>query len=223
MKNYLKYAFGEIILVVIGILIALFIKGKYNEQEELTHIKRTGLQVLADLQKDTANTAEIIIEENAQKELFLAILSDTMDRDFYDSCNFCPYLISRFQAFEPSTHGFSILKNQDTDLKTSLDTLIHDTKQFYARQVPLFEIVTGLVEEEVTMTLNYWKSNYPWFADWVLGHPPLEFDRYMHQNPDFRNRVASYWLINYGNFVPYLEAYQIEATQLAKRWDKELN
>jgi hypothetical protein len=100
-----------------------------------------------------------------------------------------------------------------------LDSLIHDTKQFYTKHIPLFEIVTGLVENEVIDCLNHWKINYPWFADWVIGEIPKEFDLYMYQNPDFRNRVASYWLVNYGNFLPYLESYNKEAGQLAKRWE----
>lgn len=42
--RYLSYALGEIILVVIGILIALYIKGEYQESEkneELTQNRHT--------------------------------------------------------------------------------------------------------------------------------------------------------------------------------------
>ena len=50
--NYLKYAFGEIILVIIGILIALQINN-LNEDRKANNIKQTYYQqILVDIHKE---------------------------------------------------------------------------------------------------------------------------------------------------------------------------
>ncbi|WP_460219380.1 hypothetical protein [Psychroserpens sp. MEBiC05023] len=57
--KYLKYAFGEIILVVIGILIAIWINGTYNDyrdrQVETTILKK----LIADIEADYEHIVEI--------------------------------------------------------------------------------------------------------------------------------------------------------------------
>jgi len=59
-KKYLLYAFGEIALVVIGILIALQINN-WNENRKLLQIKKVYIKnILQDLASDTVNINEMI-------------------------------------------------------------------------------------------------------------------------------------------------------------------
>ncbi len=65
-KNYLLYALGEIILVVIGILIALQINN-WNIERKNEDVKRTYyVQILQDLEKDEA----LMIKGNASVDAF---------------------------------------------------------------------------------------------------------------------------------------------------------
>ena len=59
-SSYMRYAFGEIILVVIGILIALYIKGWYQGIEKQEDLKLIGEQLISDLRRDTADINLII-------------------------------------------------------------------------------------------------------------------------------------------------------------------
>lgn len=67
-SKYLKYAIGEIVLVVIGILIALWVNNKNNEVKEI----KLGMEYLSrihrDLVHDTLNFRKIIIQNNTLRE-----------------------------------------------------------------------------------------------------------------------------------------------------------
>lgn len=69
-SKYLLYAIGEIILVVIGILIALQINN-WNEEKKSKAIGDSNyIQVLADLQTDNKYIDEKIEEFNASASLY---------------------------------------------------------------------------------------------------------------------------------------------------------
>ena len=58
--KYFKYAIGEIILVVIGILIAVAINGKYNEVKNEEHIRSILTQVQTDLIVDIKDRKSVV-------------------------------------------------------------------------------------------------------------------------------------------------------------------
>jgi len=59
--NYLKYAFGEIVLVVIGILIALSINN-WNEKRKIEKMGKEYIrEIYTDLTNDILNLNEILI------------------------------------------------------------------------------------------------------------------------------------------------------------------
>jgi hypothetical protein len=128
-KLYLKYALGEIVLVVLGILIALqinnwnqSIKDKDSLNEYLTKIKThtaedieqlielsKGRKQIADLCKKARNS---ILNKTENENLFLFKVSGAAFADFY---------------FKPNSGGYESLKNSDYYGKinnTKLDSLL---------------------------------------------------------------------------------------------------
>ena len=78
--KYLKYAIGEIILVVLGILIALYINNKNEERKEQEKFNEILVEVEAELIWNTYNALEgikILIEQDS---LSSEILYGEMDR-----------------------------------------------------------------------------------------------------------------------------------------------
>ena len=78
-SKYLKYAVGEIVLVVIGILIALQINN-WNENKKL-NVKRQGyyLQLLEDLSKDKVFAKNTIAKFEAQRKAYEDYLNKFSD------------------------------------------------------------------------------------------------------------------------------------------------
>ena len=77
--KYLKYAIGEIILVVIGILIALQINGWQQEKQNIRLEKRYLKDIINDLKKDSVNIHNLFLEASlvaAAKDSIYKILNN---------------------------------------------------------------------------------------------------------------------------------------------------
>ena len=220
--KYLSYAVGEIILVVIGILIALYIKGEYQEAEKNDELALIGAQIIEDLKGDTADVATIIASYEPLDKHFKGIMSRQYTIDSLKACGPCPYLISNVAPFEPTQNGFRMLKELKSSFTTSGDSLIHDTKLFYAQSIPTFDLFVEMIKEEVKASLSDWRDHQKWYTDWVQGFRTEEMYTYMANDPFYRNKVANFHLLTYRNYLVGLRQYKDAATQLADRWEKEL-
>ncbi len=220
--RYIRYAFGEIILVVIGILIALYIKGWYQENEEMEQLDEIAEQIIDDLRRDTADVTKLIDGYEPLRKDYLGIINRTYTLDSLKNCNRCAYLISSLSPFVPSQNGYTLLKEWRTSFVTSRDSLIHDTKFFYEATIPTMELLVEMLKEDVKGNLNDWRDNHEWYAYWASGVRTDEFYDYMATDPIFRNKVANFYLLLYRNYVVGLHQYRFEAAKLADRWEKEI-
>lgn len=223
MKNYFKYAVGETILVVVGILIALYIKGWYSEIQEEDHISKVGSQIIEDLRTDTTMIGSIIQFYEPKEEIYKQVLSDSMSIEDFKACKFCTSLVSILQPFSPNQNGYSLLKNFDTDLKTSKDTLIHKTKLFYAQTIPMIELLNEMIKDDVTSNLKDWKNNQHWYSKWINGEIDEKYYEYMANDPLYKNKVANFYLLLYKNYINGLKAYSMQANELADQWSEAID
>ncbi len=110
-SKYLLYAIGEIILVVIGILIALYINNNNEKQANEERIKSTLRQIQGDLLNDIQ---EIIPVSNFyDKKLILSeqFLNKTQPKSFFEE-NFRDFagINLRYREFIQSNQAFVRLK-----------------------------------------------------------------------------------------------------------------
>lgn len=73
--KYLKYAIGEIVLVVIGILIALQVN-EWNEQRKFKSLKTTYIErLIEDLKEDKLNIASLNIKLDEKQQIIRDVIS----------------------------------------------------------------------------------------------------------------------------------------------------
>jgi hypothetical protein len=73
---YLKYAIGEIVLVVIGILIALSISN-WNEQRKFNRLKTVYIErLMADLKQDTTNITILVDDISHRQEIIKTVVKN---------------------------------------------------------------------------------------------------------------------------------------------------
>ena len=113
--KYLKYAIGEIILVVIGILIALQInnwnearKSKAFETEILTQVQANLIKDKLTLQDVSSNFQKAIASSNK-------ILESTWTDQDKDSLQYWLGDIIQFDRFQPLTNAYEVLKSKGLD------------------------------------------------------------------------------------------------------------
>ena len=114
--KYLKYAIGEIILVVIGILIALSINNWNEEIKNRAFEKEILEQIRANLIKDKLTLESIQANfENAMNSTDKVLKSEWLT-DERDSLKYWLSDIVRFDRFQPLTNAYEVAKSKGLDL-----------------------------------------------------------------------------------------------------------
>ncbi|MGC6431500.1 MAG: DUF6090 family protein [Jejuia sp.] len=216
MKDYFKYAIGEIILVVIGILIALQINN-WNENRKLNNaIDQTFKTIENDLVIDTTYAASIIEfyeknQLNSQK-----IIKGEITEDNYKDCMECISLVTIYQPFNRQSKGITQLKNLVSSNTNKKDSLITDITKFYSVFEPLIDKSNDRMEMVVMKNFNDFEE-FPWFTDMATGKFSEEFINYFTQSEDYKKRVVSHAVLGVGNHLALIKQYKANATLLLQQ------
>jgi hypothetical protein len=161
--QYLKYAIGEIVLVVIGILIALQInnwneeqKNKVKEIKLLIELKGDLLETKEDLLTDIEKSKQILITTN---ELYKAIIAD----DISDTTPFklsTSYILDSAILF-PKLSAYSTIQSEGITIisNVGLRNKITDFYQLHLKRVASAEAyIEELNNKELKPYLNTYSS-----------------------------------------------------------------
>ena len=153
--KYFKYAIGEIILVVIGILIALQInnwnearKTKHAELKILKELKEDLVETRADLLTDIENAKHILANTDT---LYQSVVKNDWE-DVKISTNFiyrAPTLYPKLSAYKSlQTYGINIISND------SLRKLVTDFYELHLKRVNYSEQSFTSLRKEIKQHLN---------------------------------------------------------------------
>ena len=146
--KYFKYAIGEIILVVIGILIALQINN-WNENQKSKKDERYVLtEVLKNLEEDAVLVNEIITQRQKAKTAVIA-LQKSMKPKTKDSDSLQFYLVDllTFERYFPINNAYEILKSKG--LQLSNNELTTKISRYYDYEQP--KMSNSIQDIEVTI------------------------------------------------------------------------
>ncbi|WP_297691063.1 DUF6090 family protein [uncultured Eudoraea sp.] len=183
LSKYLLYAIGEIILVVIGILIAL----KINNSNEAFHLKEKELILLSEIQRNLKQDLDVLNgcivgnkEITSSNEIVKLALETKLP--FNDSLKY--HFGNTFGNFEftENTGAWENLKSIGLDL-ISNDSLRNSLAQLYSSKYVYLENI-----EKNTDDVYQWEQLYPQILKhididtlWVSGTPKnyedLSYDR----------------------------------------------
>jgi len=122
--KYVMYGIGEIILVVIGILIAVSINNQKQERDAQKKL-RSYLQVYQqDLVQDTLVVGQVLKYIDDRKKYFKIFLSDTVTAKTYQDNKQGYGLTLSYSPFKLQKKGINLLENYVDDNKTEQDSLI---------------------------------------------------------------------------------------------------
>ena len=116
MGKYFKYAIGEIVLVVVGILIALQINN-WNEQRKNQAFEKELLeQIRANLIKDKLTLTDIKSNFESALSSTDKILNASWNQNERDSVKYWLGDIIQFDRFQPLTNAYEVAKSKGLDL-----------------------------------------------------------------------------------------------------------
>ena len=197
--RYFKYAIGEIILVVIGILIALSINNWNEESKDRDKLLNIYSLIYNDIEDDIKELQKNVEFYNEKKSVFEKVVHDSITPDLSS-------LISNSPRTLLNKKGVSQLRQlQEND---TLTFYLNDIYEFMDTRLLPLEIS---ISNEVIDHKKYVRDNHEWYPEWINNTitrdvGSKELHDYFLTNPTYRNRVVFVYDQVYNSYVRSLNA-----------------
>jgi len=203
-EKYLKYAIGEIVLVVIGILIALSINNWNEERKDRDKLLKIYSLIYNDIEDDIKELQGNVTFYNEKKSVFEKVVHDSITPDLLDQG--LSSLISNSPRTLLNKKGVSQLRQlQEND---TLSFYLNDIYEFMDTRLLPLEIS---ISNEVIDHKKYVRDNHKWYPEWINNTitrdvGSKELHDYFLTNPTYRNRVVFVYDQVYNNYLRSLNA-----------------
>lgn len=228
--SYLTYALGEILLVVAGILIAVYINNKNEESKQRKEVNTIFSIIEKDLQNDIEEAKTTISMEKRKDRLYKKFFSNDLTKKDYEENIFTRHLIFGYLEISFNKRGFNLL-NQHKNIDESKDSLIIKTIELYTHRIGEVKADDELRNIEFKENFSTWKKK-TWWTEYTrqIANKELfksdKFIDYALNSQEYKNQVASWNFINNYVFIPELEKFIKEAEEvlelIRKRKDKRV-
>ncbi|MFT4832575.1 MAG: hypothetical protein ACI815_002231 [Psychroserpens sp.] len=222
-SKYLLYAIGEIILVVIGILIALQINNWNENKKSENQLNNIYKEVESNLKSDLSNIDDVI-KQYEQLELrlekMIVVEYSSIPLDSINANNYSDFIpskrdINNFISFEIQDKGIALIKTYNDFNKSGNKDLTNEIIQFY-KIAELLNMVLDKLKEESFNNIKYFEQ-FSWYPDYMnTKYNPGTID-FFAKKGIFKNKVVTFRLIAIENFLPLLREYKKSASILLEK------
>lgn len=211
-KSYLLYAFGEVALVMIGILLALQVNNWNETRKRLNELNSILNIVKLDLVRDTTMAAGVIKYYQENEKNSLQFINQTITEDSLQNCLPCRSLITVYRPFAIQTKGLEMIRQYSNQNNIKNDSLVLTITQFYGTLSQLIDDSNEFVKEEVFKNIESFQTK-PWYVDWTQGKmTPAIINYYLSE--DYRKRVATHNLLGSKNHLQFVSVYRDNAKKI---------
>ena len=201
--KYLKYAFGEILLVVIGILIALQINNWNENRKESDKLHQVYERILIDVENDLNELSANLAYIEKQEPVFKAVINDSITSDLLDIG------LSRVLADSYTTNLNKAGVNQLKEL-TNRDSLSLKIIEIYDAMENIIVLNIEKTLNEDSKSLVNTLAKYTWFPEWqkktiMKDNSSKELQDYFLTDMEYKHRIIQANQYVYNNYVPAIE------------------
>ena len=203
--KYLKYAIGEIILVVIGILIALSINNWNETRKEKVVLETIYETVMNDLKNDITQGKTILKKYALFQPYYTKFLNGTFTEEDYNECK-CGRMFNSFYDLYLNKRGFEMLQQTNNELIKNSD-LTDNILNFYNEYLINFELTEMSLNEFLHEQLKKLSEN-EWWSDYNSSIDETGFRDYLVNNKNAKNELSNFsvllikdYLLTIGNFI----------------------
>ena len=228
--KYFKYAIGEIVLVVIGILLALQINTWNNNRIAKKQLKEIYEQIQTDLKVDTTRIAQIVKLYDEKDKRIKNIIDRKIKPSFYDTinslnykdCKICITESTNYIEIKPVTKGYGLLKNIIAVIGNTSDSLPNKIGQLYTYGPPILESDIQAIKNITFKNIEI-HQQYSWFVDWEQKKYNKKFLTYIFESQSYRNQLARYRIYYRANYIRNLKLYKKTSIEILDLIEMELN
>ena len=226
--KYFKYAIGEIILVVFGILIALQINNWNENQNKKKQLDGIYTIIEQNLKTDLNNIKVPIEFYETLDSTLLSVMTTTYPTSFLDSINETNHLqcipcksnINMYEAFEKQDNGLELLKKYEDNESVNGNEFSQDIIQFYTTQGKKLTKFNDVLLKEAYTNLKYYEQ-FPWYSDYSIGKYNPDAIAYFLNDQNYKNKVANFKIFIGRNHLKNLKDYEASATDFIAKIEKK--
>jgi hypothetical protein len=215
-RKYLKYAIGEIVLVVIGIMIALSIN---NWNESL----KQEAKIIGALKEIHSNLSEDIIEINSiipnyRKEdsiINILIAKKLSANDFKGNQGFLNSLTAcQYYGLNVNENGYKLLMKNSNNIPNKYQTIFKSLKNIYIKDKASLDLSLKFSNDQILKYLSHLEKNEEWYTDWTYNNKltPKAID-FFSKDPYFKNHMTQYFLLSISNYYSDLHRFRVDAEE----------
>ena len=226
--KYFKYAIGEIILVVFGILIALQINNWNENQKKKKQLDGIYTIIEQNLKTDLNNIKVPIEFYETLDSTLLSVMTTTYPTSFLDSINETNHLqcipcksnINMYEAFEKQDNGLELLKKYEDNESVNGNEFSQDIIQFYTTQGKKLTKFNDVLLKEAYTNLKYYEQ-FPWYSDYSIGKYNPDAIAYFLNDQNYKNKAANFKIFLVRNHLKNLKDYEASATDFIAKIEKK--
>ncbi len=218
--TYLIYAIGEILLVVIGILIAVSIDDWKDETDKKKIANSYLRQIQEELQGDIGRIDQLMKYYFYQKDSLLQlILRNQLTGASYKENPSLMWTISNYEPFHMNRKGYDNFLANFEQIPKEYESVINKLQNVYKNESDLesanssMKLSTYEYGQYIRNRLPYYYLHEIYGTDSLLVHPSSgEILDFFVNDPTYKNFTYTYWVWLY-NQHPIVATYQINAVQ----------
>jgi hypothetical protein len=199
--KYMRYAIGEIVLVVIGILIALQINTWNEQRKDKQRTNRLLENVQKELLVNIKETDLATVWYRRKDSLIFKVINKKVTYDDYKSNPRLSNLIYNRYRVDVTEDAFKKLMDFEGKVPKELDSIFIKLKEAFGPDWVSIHENNKLVDDAAISNLKEIENNKKWFADlYYMLKIPDDIILYQLNDTIYRNRVVNYAMITVNHF-----------------------
>jgi len=215
--NFFTYAIREILLVVIGILIAVSINNWNENRKKNNELGQLLEKVKEDLKTDLTKIDKVSEYYENIKPVFEKVLKAEYTKEDYKENPNIAFLIFGYPELALNERGVSLLENFKGDITSDKEELVQELVIFYKEHLWEIKVDDELRSDDYKENFKHWKNHTDWWLDYVQLDINDEFIEYALKNKDYKNRVATAEFFAYKVYLPELDKFKQKGLKLISK------
>ncbi len=207
MGKYFKYAIGEILLVVIGILIALQINNWNENLKEDQKIQSILLKIREDLTADLDVINANLMTLKRKDSLANLIFNKEIDLETFERIG-GSFLSFTSVVLDINTSGYDQLRANIDKIPSSYSPVVSSLKEIYINSKSNMDLYNRQMDQTIDGHTKILAESHSWYADWSRGISSQKANIYFMNDSLGLNQM--------GLYLSCLEATAFEGLRLKR-------
>lgn len=217
--KYFKYAIGEIVLIVIGILIALQLNNLRDKRQDKNKLQSILGVIQSDLAQDTQLISNIEKWYAPRIDLVTEFGRVGLSDEIIDSSKTLVAFLFSYHPIDIEITGINLLKNHERIMNSIYSDSLLKLIQMYNEDINLIELSEDLVKQEIQYNVHYYSLNYPWYHQLMTAQNHQGFKDHVRDD-QFKNRFVNKSMLEFNNYLSNLIKHKKRAIEWISKLEK---